>query len=392
MLTKNISEKIREEFPVFKKYVYMNTGWCAPRSTRVLSAINEINEIESREGVGSQKIRKVQDSVRNSLRQKAAKFLGAGEDETAVTQNTSSGINMIVTCFTFKPGDEIIISSEEHPAGIVPWLQLKNLKGINLKVVKTGAPEVFIDNLKKALSKKTKLIMLSHVSCMTGFCLPIKEVCRIAREKEIPVLVDGAQSAGQIKVDVHGLGCDFYAIPGQKWMLGPESTGALYIRKEMLEKIQSINAGYRSIRKFAFEGPSMELFESAKRFEMFDTNAALMNGLDMGISILDETGIDEIEETIKNNARIITDEFSKMSGIKILTPSNYSKKPDSGLLSIIFTEMESADAVNELYEKYGIIARHFRTGNIVRFSLNYFNSENDISKVIEAVSQLSSKA
>lgn len=390
MLTNEQIETIRADFPVFKKFIYMNTGWCSPRAERVQSAINEISKNEMEEGVGSLKMRDLQEAVRKNLRQKTAVFLGADEDEIAVTQNTSSGINMIVTCFTFNPGDEIIISSEEHPAGIVPWLQLKKIRGVNLRVADTGTPEVFIDNLKKTLNKKTKLIMLSHVSCMTGFCFPIKEICGIANDRGIPVLVDGAQASGQIKVDVRELGCDFYSIPGQKWMLGPESTGALYIRKDRLSKIQSINAGYRSIKVFDFEGPSMELFESAKRFEMFDTNSSLMKGLDEGISILNGSGIEEIEKTIKTKTREMAEELLQNRNVEILTPSNYSKYPDSGLLSIRIKNTDAGTAVRKLHEKYNIIGRHFRTGNIIRFSVNFFNNSNDSSGVIEAISALSS--
>ncbi|RMF97144.1 MAG: aminotransferase class V-fold PLP-dependent enzyme [Candidatus Schekmanbacteria bacterium] len=392
MISKDKIEKIRFLFPVFNRFVYMNTGWCSPRAQNVYEAIDKINRIELEEGVGSLKMRDIQEEIRNSLRTKIAKFLKAEDDEIAITQNTSSGINIIVTCFSFKKDDEVIISSEEHPAGIVPWLQLKNLKGISLKVVKTASPEKFLSSIRDAINKKTKLIMLSHISCMTGFRFPIEEICKIANEKGIPTLIDGAQSSGQINVDVHKLGCDFYAIPGQKWMLGPESTGALYIRKDWLPKIQSINAGYRSIKKFDFVKPYMELHTSAKRFEMFDTNAGLMKGLDEGISLLMESGIEEIEETIKSKTKALIEELSKIKNIDILTPSNYSKYPDSGLLSIQLNDIDAAIAVKKLYEKFNIIARHFRTGNILRFSVNFFNNDNDSTKVIEAVSQIASSS
>lgn len=379
---------LHNDFPVFRKYIYMNTGWCAPRSKKVQGAIDAFSATEIEEGVANLDVWKLHEAARSSLRKRLAAFFNANEDEIAITQNTSSGINIVVTCLDFKEDDEIIISSEEHPAGIVPWIQLKRLKGVNIKILNVEPPEALLNSLRKKITRKTKLIMLSHISCMSGYRFPIKQISEISRECGIPLLVDGAQSAGHINVDFNEIGCDFYAIPGQKWMLGPESTGALFVRHDLLAKTESINAGYRSIKSLDSEKLEMEIHPAARRFEMYDTNCSLVAGLDAGIEILTKFGIEAVEKRIRSLADKMIKGLANNKDIKVLTPASYDGKPDSGLVALRINGRDASSVTKELYEKYRIIVRYFTKENILRFSVNFFNTEEEISKAVDALKKL----
>lgn len=382
-------KNFREQFPVTKNFIYMNTGWCGPRSLRVQKKIDEIFRIETEQGIANPELLKLREDTRNFTRKKIAQLLNADEEEIALTDNTSNGINLIAASIDWGKKDEIIISDEEHPAGIVPWLHLKNLYGIKVKVIKIGNDEdAFIEVLKKSLTSNTKLVCLSHVSCMTGFRLPVDRISKIIKETKALLLVDGAQSAGQIDVDVKEIGCDIYSIPGQKWLMGPEGTGGLYIRKGLIDKLKCLNAGYRSIKALNLEKGEIALHDSAKRFEMADKNTALLAGFGEAIDFLSEIGIKRIEKRIKELSLKLIYSLKNIPRAEILSP-NKNNIWHSGLVSIIIKNKIASELVNILCREKKIICRHFPSRNIIRFSVNFFNTAEEIQKVTKAVKKLS---
>src|SRR5690606_35345575 len=131
----------------------------------------------------------------------------------------------------WRAGDEVIISDLEHVSGVAPWQRLATARGVKIINLKSLGGYVSPRQIEEAITDSTRLVCLSHVSYATGAELPVREACAAASRRGVMVVVDGAQSAGHILVDVRSIGCDFYALPGQKWLLGPEGTGALYVRK-----------------------------------------------------------------------------------------------------------------------------------------------------------------
>ncbi|OGL40279.1 MAG: hypothetical protein A2042_02465 [Candidatus Schekmanbacteria bacterium GWA2_38_11] len=381
-------EDLREEFPVTKNYIYMNTGWCGPRSLTVQKRIDEVFQIEREKGVANPELIKIREDIRNSTRRNLAGFLNADDDEIALTDNTSNGINIVAASIDWEKGDEVIISDEEHPAGIVPWFYLRDLRGIKVKVVKIGNDEVnFLKGFKEALNDRTKLVCLSHVSCMTGFRLPVKKIAESTAGSKALLLIDGAQSVGQIEVNVKELESDIYCVPGQKWLFGPEGTGALYIRKSLIDKLFCINAGYRSVKAFNFEKGEMALHDSAKRFEMADRNCALLAGLSKSVEYLNAIGIRKIEERIKNQSLILIHVLKQIPNVEILSPHKEGFC-HSGLISITIKDKAASEVVNNLYQNKKIICRHFPSKNIIRFSMNFFNTQGEIEIVADAIKEI----
>ena len=380
-------KKIREEYPVTKKFIYMNTGWCGPRSLRVQKRIDEVFRIEIKQGVANPELLKLREDTRNFIRKKTAQLLNADEEEIALTDNTSNGINIIAASIAWREKDEIIISDEEHPAGIVPWLHLKNLFGIRVKVVKIGNDEdAFIKRFKKSLTSNTKLVCLSHVSCMTGFRIPVERISKIIKGTKALLLADGAQSAGQIEVDVKKIGCDIYSIPGQKWLMGPEGTGGLYVKRELIDKLKCLNAGYRSIKALNFEKGEITLHDSAKRFEIADKNTALLAGFGEAIDFLSGIGIKRIEKRIKKLSLRLIHSLKEIPWAEILSP-NKNNVWHSGLVSITIKDKPASELVGILCREKKIICRYFPSRNIIRFSVNFFNTAEEIQKVTKAVKE-----
>src|SRR5438876_8251806 len=219
-----------------------------------------------------------------------ARLVNADVEEIALTKNTCEGLNIIIFGINWHEGDEVITTNHEHISLLAPLYQLRDRYGIVIRFADIG-PSAELPVLKAIadlVTPRTRLISISHVIWTTGAVLNISEVAYMGREWGIPVLIDGAQSAGAIPIDVKALGVDFYAIPMQKWLCGPDGTGALYIRREALNYVTPTYVGYWSVKHE--EGVEWELEEGAQRFELGGRQSAAVAGQAAVLHWLEETG------------------------------------------------------------------------------------------------------
>jgi len=176
-----------------------------------------------------------------ALRDKLAAFLHCKRDELALVRNATEGNNVVCHGLDLKSGDEVLLTDQEHPGGRCCWEQKAARFGIKLNFVKLPRPPASVDEIlerfRKALTPRTRVLVFSHITTMTGLVLPVKEICKMARAQGILTHVDGAHAIGQIALDLHDLGCDFYASSPHKWLLAPKGTGLLFIREENLERL-----------------------------------------------------------------------------------------------------------------------------------------------------------
>jgi isopenicillin-N epimerase len=192
------------------------------------------------------------------VRDALAKFLHCQRDELALTRNATEGNNVVCNGLDLKPGDEALLTDQEHPGGRCCWEQKAARYGIKLNLVRLPRPpastEEIVERFTKALTPRTRIIVFSHITTVTGLILPVKEICRVARERSILTHVDGAHAIGQIPLDLHDLGCDFYASSPHKWLLAPKGTGTLYVREELLERlwVSIASADWRNYKQKAY--------------------------------------------------------------------------------------------------------------------------------------------
>jgi len=236
--------EIKSQFPIFskkingKKLVYLDSSNSAQKPITVLNRLdvfykNEFSNIgrsiHSLAVNATNKFEETRMSVKN--------FINAqSKDEIIFTKNATESINLVATTFgqhNIKKGDEILITELEHHSNYVPWHYLRETKGAIIKFAPINEDgDIIIEKLKELITSKTKIISVTHISNVTGTIVPIKEIIEIAHKKNIPVLVDGCQSAPHIKIDVKDLDCDFYAISCHK-VYGPTGVGILYAKKKM---------------------------------------------------------------------------------------------------------------------------------------------------------------
>ncbi|MBY0435868.1 MAG: aminotransferase class V-fold PLP-dependent enzyme, partial [Cyclobacteriaceae bacterium] len=234
-----LAERLENEYLLSEGLIYLNTGTLGPcRRATVLATNKAWEELESFpiKFYGKQAL-----DAPEKTRTVAARFFGCNLDEILLTHSTTSGMNMIAQGLRLKVRDRILITNQEHAGGLFCWNYLEKYHGVVIDKVDIShqdSVESILKKLKDNLKKETKVISLSHVFSSTGMRLPVAEISSLARANGVLCVVDGAQAAGAIAVNVKQLGCHAYAAGGHKWLMGPKGTGFLYISKEAQEAVR----------------------------------------------------------------------------------------------------------------------------------------------------------
>ncbi len=236
-------EVVRQQFPHPENVIYLNNGslGISPRPVldRMIRHLHDTESFEDREfntypwwGYANTTL---------NMRTKIAAFVGADPDEIALTRNATEGMNTVGSGLELEAGDEVLLSDQEHPGGRSPWLQREKRYGIAVRYFKIPVPPESPDEILQAvedeITSRTKVISISHITTSTGGMLPVREISRMARDRGIISVIDGAHAMGQLPLDMHALGCDFYASSPHKWLFAPKGTGFLYCRKGMADRL-----------------------------------------------------------------------------------------------------------------------------------------------------------
>ncbi|MBX9785574.1 MAG: aminotransferase class V-fold PLP-dependent enzyme [Chitinophagaceae bacterium] len=354
---------------------YLNTGTLGPcRKDTIDETLKVWKELESLPVKFYGKFGA--ESLAEKTRGIAARFLGCDMSEMLITNSTTSGMNAIAQGLRLKSGDRILTTDQEHGGGILCWNYFAKYYGVIVDKIQIppgeNSAELILKRIKETLRKETKLISVSHVLSSTGLRMPIAEISALARANGALCIVDGAQSAGAIQVNVKELGCDAYATSGHKWLMGPKGTGLLYLSKNAQE----------SIRPIQFE-ESYNTYNDGNGV----VNLAGILGLGKAIEYLESVGMDKIEEhniTLRNR---LYGQLKNISNEKILSPLEQSLT--SPLLTLLLPErFEKTSFVKSLFEKYKLSIRpaHKEFGfNGIRFSCHIFNTEKEIDFASEVI-------
>ncbi|MCW3122532.1 MAG: hypothetical protein JWQ38_2024 [Flavipsychrobacter sp.] len=221
---------VRQLFPLSKEWTYLNNGTFGPSPYPVIEAVH--NAMIDQDTMGNY-------GGYDSTPGKLAKFVGANDDEIALTRNVTEGINIACWGVPLQKGDEVILTTHEHVGNAMPWMTRQKIDGIIVKKYTPGATaDETLNRIAALITKKTKVIATPHIPCTQGQVLPIKQICKLAKDKGIMSLIDGAHGAGMMTLNLHDMGCDTYASCCHKWMLGPKGTGFLYVRKEFQDTLR----------------------------------------------------------------------------------------------------------------------------------------------------------
>jgi L-cysteine/cystine lyase len=357
---------VRAELPVLERVAYLNAGTFGPlprRSAEAGAAEQERNVVEGR--AGWPYFERIQ-GLRESVRQALARVVGAADPSSiALTTSTTEACNAVVGGLRLGADDEVVTTDVEHP-GLLGALRAWGVT-VRIARVRDRPAREALAAIDAELSPRTRLVALSHVAWTTGAVLPIRELSAHG----IPVLVDGAQGAGAIPVDVAALGCDFYTVSGQKWLLGPDATGCLYVRPERVGELAMTFPSYLS-----WQDPrALEPWPNARRFESAWVPPGSLAGLLASLSLAEDAG----EERF-THARRIAELCRELVGrhAEVVTEEG------QGTLVAWRPDEDAAEVAKRLVAD-GIVVRDLPGEGWVRASCGFWTSEEEIERLAEAI-------
>jgi L-cysteine/cystine lyase len=374
---------IRQELPSVLAHTYMNAASFGPLLRCVPQAIGAWLQKECVEGRPGMATYATMGVLYEQGRAHLARLLHASPDEIALTGNTGEGMNIVCQGLKWQPGDEIIVTNHEHVSVMILLHYLCARYGITLRVADLGpdAERPVVEAMNGLLNTRTRLIVLSHVCYTTGAVLDVRAVTSMAHQFEVPVLVDGAQSAGMIPIDVKELDADFYAIPMQKWLCGPDGTGALYVKHEWLERVQlSYVGGWFSLQPKQTGEWGWQ--NAARRFELGGRHTAAVAGQVACLHWLENVATYRwiFERTIQLQG-YASSVLKTVPGVTVLT----AHPGTSGLLSITFDDADVVAIESWLLREHDVAVRGLPECHALRISTGFYNLEQEIDHLAQAI-------
>ncbi|MCK5066511.1 MAG: SufS family cysteine desulfurase [Bacteroidales bacterium] len=393
-------EQIRNDFPILqqqvynKPLIYMDNGATTHKPQVVIDTVREIQEKQNssiHRGIHylSEQMTSRYEAARETVR---AFINAASSQEIIFTSGATGSVNAVAFSFGEKyvsDGDEILISEMEHHSNIVPWQMLCERKGAQLKVIPFDENgELQLDRLDDLLTDKTRIVALTHASNSLGTINPVKEVIRRAHEREIPVLLDGAQMVQHGAVDVRELDCDFYLFSSHK-IFGPTGSGVLYGKEALLEELPPYQGGGDMVDQVTFEGTTYNTLPF--KFEAGTSNYTGAIGLATALDYLHSVGIEEIG---RYEQELIRHTMEKLKGVDRLKIYGEAKHRIS-VFSFLLENIHPYDA-DMILDKMGIAVRtgthctqpvmdHFGISGTIRASLVFYNTMEEVDQLVEGI-------
>ena len=377
---------IRAELPAVQANHYFNAGTNGPFPQRSYEALLQYASQELTDGritpATWERMRETGDRARAQI----ASILGCDTLEIALTHNTTEGMNIALMGLNWQRGDEVVTAATEHPGGLHPAYLLKQRYGVTLRMTDIGLPHVDpVAALERVMTPRTKAVVLSHVCWATGMVLPVREMAALAHRYGALFICDAAQSCGMVPANVYDLGVDAYACSGQKWLCGPDGTGALFIRKDRLSEILPTYFGYFGIK------PGMSTTEGyfvpndgAKRYEAASQYYPAVKAFATSLTWLnEEIGLEWIYRRIATLGQYCYQALEAVPGVTMLTPSEQM----AGLVHFSLAGIAPADLTSKLREQ-GILIRETPFPAANRVSLGFYNTREEVDHLVEAVARL----
>ncbi|MEX2227242.1 MAG: aminotransferase class V-fold PLP-dependent enzyme [Dehalococcoidia bacterium] len=322
------------------------------------------------------------------MRHAVGSLIGADADELALIYTTTEGMNVVLRGLGQGAGDHVITCNLEHNAVMVPSYMARLRDGVDLSIVRFRSDEdapAMLDALERAMTPGTKLLILSHVSFNRGTRLPMKEIGAMAHARGALVVVDAAQSAGQTDFDVHDMDCDFLALPDQKWLLGPSGAAFLYVRRDLIERLQPLAVVHGANVHYDYQGNFEYANATIHKFELTTHSGSVLAGLEVSLQLIREIGMEAIEARCLSLGTSFIDGIASIDGVRITTPLDRSVR--SGIVTFTVRDYNPSEVVSALWCIDRIVGRVCNDRR-VRACFHIFNDERDVARTLAAVEQI----
>jgi L-cysteine/cystine lyase len=353
--------EIRAQLPVLERMAYLNAGTMGPLPRRSADALARWTIRTAEKGRSGRTLFDEILAQRERVREEVGRLVNAPPGTIALTSASTDGCNIVLTGLGLGPGDEVVTTDSEHP-GLFGGLVASGatVRIAHIRDRPTADAAALVD---AQVSERTRLIALSHVSWLTGAILPIRELAG----RGIPVLVDGAQGAGAIPVDVAELGCDFYTVSAQKWLLGPEATGALYVHRERIEELRMTFPSYMS-----WQHPDYVPRPDAARFDPGWIPTGSLAGLLESLAFAEEAGQERF-----SRARAMADRC-----LELLVDRGLDVVTEPGQATLVSFRAEEPELLASRLMEGGVAVRDLPGTGLVRASCGFWTSEEDLERLV----------
>lgn len=396
-----IQRDVKQDFPIFgnwkekgKPLIYLDSAATTQKPRTVLSALDEYySKYNANVHRGTYELSQIATDMYEEARTRVAGFINAARSESIVfTRNATESLNLVAYAWGLNnlgKGDEVILSEMEHHSNLVPWHIIARHTGAVLKFIRmSGDFKLDLQSLKENLGPKTKIVSVVHVSNVLGTINPVKEICRMAHEAGALAMIDGAQSAPHMPVDVRDIDCDFYALSGHK-MCGPTGIGALYAKYEILDKMEPFLGGGEMINEVF---PTTSNYAKPPfKFEAGTPNMAGAVGLKAAIDYLEKIGMQNIENHEIELGDYAAKRLGEIEGIHIFRP----KTTGTGVLSFTVDDVHPHD-ISTILDSEGIairaghhcaqpLMRKLQVQSTARASFYLYNDTTDVEALASAL-------
>jgi len=393
-------EQIRHDFPILeeqvygKQLVYLDNAATTQKPRAVIDRISQYYRHENcniHRGVHylSQKATEAFEQVRRNVQ----KHLNAAYPyEIIFTKGTTEAINLVSCSYArthIEEGDEILIGGMEHHSNIVPWQLIAEQVGAEIKEIPFDEEgELAVNELKNLINDKTRIIAVTHVSNVLGTVNPVKRICEIAHQHDVPVLVDGAQAIPHMEVDVQDLDCDFYCFSGHK-VYGPMGVGVLYGKESLLDEMEPYQGGGEMVDQVTFDGTSYN--DLPYKFEAGTPNVVGVLAMDSALKYIKELGIKNIQLYENELLDYATIELLKIENLRIIGNANYK----ASVISFIIDGIHPYD-IGAIIDKMGIAVRtghhcaqpvidFYEIPGTIRASFALYNTKAEIDLLVQSI-------
>jgi len=367
----------RDLFPVTQRFAYLNHASVGALPRPVTLAMSRY--LEDRSARGSEALVDWDCDIER-VRAAAARFLGARRDEIIFTGSISHGLNIVAAGLDWRPGDNLICAETEFTANVYPWTNLRR-RGVEVRFAPARDHRILIHELSALMDHRTRLVAISFVEFCTGYRVDLDALSALCRERGVLLCVDGIQGLGALQFRVDETPADFVAAHAAKWMLGPIGAAFLYVRHDLLSRLEPVMAGWRGVVDrddyFCFDSP---LREGGERFEPGSLNAVGLVGLEAAIELLLSIGLAEIEDRILALTDVLLAGLAAR-GCTITSPIT-TRRERSGIVSFRHPTVPSAELMEHLKRADVLVSLR---GDVIRVSPHFYNNEADLERLLAAL-------
>lgn len=374
-------QMVKRQYPLEDGLLYLNAANVCPASRLVMDRhIEYLRDFHSNPSFQN---RDKYVTMRESLRGKLGRMLRVSPDEIAITRNTSEGSNIIVKGVDLKPGDEVLITDHNHPSNNDSWRVRARRDGFVVKSLPVAIPapsvEKLVADFERAITPRTRVIAITHVTSTTGIRYPAREIAALARKHNIFVHLDGAQTFGALDVNLSEIGCDSYSASAHKWLMGPLENGILWVRGERIPEIwpSIVTAGWTDHLK------------GARKFEVFgQRDDPRVVALEAAVDFINLIGMPAVEARMQALATRAKVQLKEIAAVELKT--NLEPELSGGVVKFRLRKVPTKQAYDTLWERHRLAIAITPSGDSegLRFSPQIYNSMEEVDRAVAAVKEL----